>query len=100
MISDVEVSIGMESFADRAISAMCASNIVDQHIQNLINREDGLLVIIKVPQQDSEKVKERFCSVLRQFANHGNAFKATTQAFTKDGFDYMVALLIEEEVTA
>lgn len=90
----------MESFVDRVISAMCASNIVDQHIQSLVNRPDGLLVVIKVPEQYTLQVREKVCSTLRRFASNGNPFKATTQSFSSDGFDYLVALIKEEEAEA
>ncbi len=89
--------MGMESFADRAISAMCASNVIDQHIQDLVYRPDGLLVVIKVPNQDTLQVREKVCSILRRFASQGNPFKATTESFSCDGFDYLIALLAEEE---
>jgi len=86
----------MESFEDRIVAALCTSNIVNSHIQEILNRSDGLVVVLKVPEVDVEVVKEKLCAKVRDFATESEVpFSAVTQAFNVTGNDYLVLLLKE-----
>lgn len=86
----------MECFQDSLMLMLCANNIVNSHIAHTANREDGFLIVMKSPPDDTMDTITNFCSKVREFASrHSRSISARTQSFGYSGNDYLVCLISE-----